>query len=179
MEAIINQTQQTEKKKQKVSIREAKELMEYIYKIQEIVFDRSEEMSDGVYLDLSNALLEMSGGEFYMELDELAGKKIRSEYSRIKPEDMRKYVRDNPHKAVLCPRCDTPLMKKSLAAHLRSKKCKDNAYLVKGTGGCIECPDEVNENIIKHYEEGTELADVELNAENYFWANMANMYDAF
>ena len=87
---------------------------------------------------------------------------------------MRKYVRDNPHKACLCPRCDTPLMKKSLAQHLRSGKCKDTAYLVKGTGGCIECPEDVNNKVITHYDNETELEEVELSPENYFWANMFN-----
>jgi len=171
MEAINN----SDKKKQRVSIKDAKEIMDYIHDIQGILFDRQEEFGSGVYLELMDKLMEMSGGEFYMELEELASKPLRAEARpRIRPENMRKYVRDNPHKACLCPRCDTPLMKKSLATHLRSGKCKDTAYLVKGTGGCIECPEDVNNKVITHYDNETELEEVELSPENYFWANMFN-----
>jgi hypothetical protein len=170
MEAIINQP---EKKKQRVSIKDAKEIMDYIHDIQGILFERQEEFGSGVYLELMDKLLEMSGGEFYMELEELAARPLpRERRVRIRPDNMRKYVRDNPHKACLCPRCDTPLMKKSLAAHLKCGKCKDTAYLVKGTGGVIEDPEDINNKVITHYDNNTELEEVELTGENYFWANM-------
>ena len=171
MEAIANQS--ADKKKQRVTIREAKELMEYIWKLQDIVFENGTEMSDGVYHQLMDALLEMTGGEFYMELDEIARKPLPAERRvRIRPENMRKYVKNNPHKACLCPRCDAPLMKKSLAGHLRSGKCKDTAYLVKGVGGTIDNPEDINDNVIQHYDNNTELAEVELGPEHQFWANM-------
>ena len=168
MEAINNN-----KKKQRVSIREAKEIMEYIWDLEYTISNNPEDIKDGVYLQLMNILMAMSSGEFYIELDELARKPTqKARKSRIKPENMRKYVRDNPEKACLCPRCDTPLMNKSLAVHINSGKCKDTAYLVKGSGGCIKCPEDINNKVINHYDNNTELEEVELRSENYFWNSM-------
>jgi hypothetical protein len=171
MEAI------NDKKKQRVSIRDAKEIMEYIWDLENTISNSSEDMKDGVYIQLMDILMAMSCGEFYIELDELARKPTpKARKSRIRPENMRKYVRDNPEKACLCPRCDTPLMKKSLAAHLKSGKCKDTAYLVEGAGGCIKCPEELNNKVINHYDIQTPLVEVELSSENYFWTMFDSPY---
>jgi len=171
MEAINNNN----KKKQRVSIRDAKELMEYIWELENIITNNSVNMKEGLYIKLMDTLMEMSCGEFYIELSELARKPTpKTRKPKIPPSAMRKFVRDNPEIACLCPRCDTPLMKKSLATHLKSSKCKDTAYLVEGAGGCIKCPEELNNTVINHYDIQTPLAEVELTSENYFWTSMFN-----
>ena len=161
--------------KSRVNIRDAQEIMEYIWKIQDIVFENNEKMEDGVYMTLMDTLMEMSGGEFYIELDETARKAKRASFTRVKAENMRKYVKQNPDKGCLCPRCDTPLMKASLAKHLKSKECKDKAYTIIASGGAVGNEETLNQKVIEEYENGTELPEVELTKENYYWTgNMFN-----
>jgi molybdopterin-guanine dinucleotide biosynthesis protein A len=87
---------------------------------------------------------------------------------------MRKFAKNHPDKAVVCPRCDTPLMKRSFAEHLKSNKCKDIHCIVKGTGGCIDDPQATNEKVIEIYEKNEPLPEVELNADNYYHHNLFN-----
>ena len=63
-------------------------------------------------------------------------------------------------------------MKKSLAKHLKSKECKDKAYLIMASGGSIGNKNTLNEKVVEKYEEDAPLPEVELTAENYFIPNM-------
>lgn len=165
-----------QKVKSKVNIRDAQEIMEYIWRLQEIVFEKGDRMEDGVYTELMDTLLEMSGGEFYIELDTIARKTPKAEYTRIKAEDMRRYVKQHPDKGVICDRCDTPLMKQSLAKHLQSRECKDKAYTIIASGGVVGNKEILNEKILDEYENQTELPEVELTKENYYWTG--NMFQS-
>lgn len=158
--------------KSKVNIRDAKEIMEHIWNIESIVSENSDNMKECVYLDLMNSLMNMAMGEFYMELDTTARKTLKKQYTRIKAENMRRFAIQHPDKACICDRCDTPLMKKSLAKHLKSKECKDKAYLIMASGGSIGNKNTLNEKVVEKYEEDAPLPEVELTAENYFIPNM-------
>lgn len=172
MEAVLNNTT---RQKHKVSIKDAKEIMYWVWLLEEKISNNPENMKDGIYLELMDILMNMSAGEFYIELDTIARKPERKKHMpRIKPEAMRKFAKNNPDKAVICPRCDTPLMKRSFAEHLKSNKCKDIHCIVKGTGGCIDDPEETNKKVIEIYEKNEPLPEVELNAENYYHHNLFN-----
>ena len=160
--------------KSKVNIRDAKEIMEHIWNIEDIVSNHPDDMTDSVYLELMAALMGMAMGEFYMVLDTTARKDKKSDYQRIKRSDMRRFVIQNPDRGCICDRCDTPLMKKSLAKHIKSKDCKDKAYLIMASGGAIGDKNVLNEKVVKNYEEDVPLPEVVLTAENYFIPNMFN-----
>jgi len=175
MEGLANQIAGTtsQRIKHKVTIKDAHELMYYVWKIQDMVFSAAEDLKDDFYKDILDTLMEMSCGDFYIELDTIARKASRKDMKpRMKMDEMRRYAKNNPDKCVICERCDTPLMKRSYAEHLRSKKCKDIHCLVKGTGGEIADPLDINDKVIEIYEKNEPLPEVELNAENYYYHNM-------
>ena len=169
-----NNNERRHRAKSKVNIRDAKEIMEHIWNIEDIVSNHPDDMTDDVYLELMAALMGMAMGEFYIELDTTARKTLKKEYNRFKTEDKRRFAIQNPDKACICDRCDTPLMKKSLAKHIKSKDCKDKAYLIMASGGAIGDKNVLNEKVVKNYEEDVPLPEVELTDENYFCVNMFN-----
>ena len=166
MNALLNQT--PAKKKHKVSIKDAKDLMDPLHDLMADIFDLKDRMNDIAFLKLSNKVAEIAKGEFYIELNEIAGKKPRAEYKRIK-KDNRKMVIQFPDLYCNCQRCNTPIMKKSLATHLDSQDCKDKAYLIKATKDSETPVAETNVKIVEMYDNNEPLVEVELTAENYFW----------
>tara|TARA_R110002049_G_scaffold233454_1_gene406763 strand:- start:14 stop:565 length:552 start_codon:yes stop_codon:yes gene_type:complete len=168
----------TNKAKHRVPIKDAKELMTPIHGIMDLIFDRRTEMSDGLYVALCDKIKVMTEGEFYIELKEIAAKPSRKPMERVKKNN-RKMVIQHPDKYVCCDRCNEPLLKKSLANHLKSQSCKDKAYTVKATKDSDTPDEETNGKIVDMYDNNEPLVDIELTAENYFWANMAGMYDAY
>ena len=131
MNALLNQT--PPKKKHKVSIKDAKDLMDPLHDLMADIFDLKDRMEE-----------------------------------RIK-KDNRKMVIQFPDLYCNCQRCNTPIMKKSLATHLDSQDCKDKAYLIKATKDSETPVAETNVKIVEMYDNNEPLVEVELTAENYFW----------
>jgi hypothetical protein len=74
MEGLVNNRNT---QKHKVSIRDAKELMYWVWMLEDKISNNPENMKDGIYLELMDILMNMSSGEFYVELDTIASKPER------------------------------------------------------------------------------------------------------
>ena len=152
------------------NVKEAKELMNHIYKIQEIVFENGEKMPEGIYCELMKSLLEMADGEFYLRIEAQAKKASRRKADN-RVVATRNMVQQNPDRFCCCPLCDRPLAKKSMRSHLRSQLCKDNHYLKKAVAPAEVLANitdsEINDIMVEFYEtnEPHEVASVPIEEE--------------
>ena len=150
------------------NVKEAQELMGYIYKLQDIVFENGEKMAENVYIDLMDNLMEMSSGQFYLRI-EAQSKKASRNRSGTRLVATRNMVQQNPDRFCCCPLCDRPLAKKSMRSHLKSDVCKDNHYHRKAAQEVLANIEdsEINDIMVEFYanNEPHEVANVPIEEE--------------
>jgi len=151
-----------------VNVADAKEIVEFIHHFQNLLDENTDKMNEGLYIELCDALVNLYCNEFYVDLEIMSGGTSRAGAGKRQPLDaIRRLARERPDKAIVCPRCNTPLMIRSFEKHLRTTKCKDFYYAL-NSGGVVLDADSLNELIIEKYETNENLPEVEVLPEHQF-----------
>jgi len=125
-------------------------------------------MNDGAYVELCDAMMGLYCLEFYVELEIAAGKTPKiGAGERRDSATIRKLAKTRPDLAIICARCNTPLMIRSYEKHLQTKKCKDHYYTLKAGDVCLDS-DTLNEKVIEKYDNDEALPEVETGPEHHF-----------
>lgn len=158
----------TTKTKKSFTITDAQELVGYIHHFQDVLDNHAPNMNDGAYLELCDTLMGLYCLEFYVELEIAAGKTPKiGAGARQDDAVKRKLAITRPDLAIVCDRCNTPLMIRSYERHLKTKKCRDGYYKLKAGGVCLPC-DTLNEKVIEKYDNDEALPEVETGPEHHF-----------
>jgi hypothetical protein len=158
----------TVKTKKSFNITDAQEIVGYIHHIQDVLDKNTPNMTDGAYLELCDTLVGLYCLDFYLELEMAAGKTAKvGAGARQDTAVIRKLAKSRPDLAIICARCNTPLMIRSYEAHLQTKKCKDHYYTLSAGGVCEPC-DTLNDKVIEKYDNDEALPVIETGPEHQF-----------
>lgn len=133
----INVVLQSAKKKQQatIKVKESKEFMAVINKLTDLVFNRTNEMSEGLYLDLQNGFMELYNLSLMSDIVIQSRKKQREQgrMSYTMEEKREAFANGNPH-LTMCNNCSRIINKSFLKEHLASNVCKDNKKIIEAAG---------------------------------------------
>ncbi len=156
------------KTKKSFNITDAQEIVGYIHHIQDVLDKHTPNMSEGAYLELCDTMMGLYCLEFYVELEIAAGKTAKVGAGQRKDTAViRKLAKSRPDLAIICARCNTPLMIRSYEKHLQTKKCRDHYYTLKAGGVCEPC-DTLNDKVIENYDNDEPLPEIEILPEHQF-----------
>ena len=129
----INMIINGDKRKQQatIKVKESKEFMN----IMNLVFNRSEEMSSGLYLELQNSFMELYNMELMSDILVQSNKTIRNQNkTNMSMEQKRQALRNGATHMIMCNNCSRVVCKSFLTEHLSSSICKDNKKIIEAAG---------------------------------------------
>ena len=133
----INISVNANKKKQQatIKVKESKEFMFVMNKLTDMVFNRTTEMSDGLYLDLQNGFMELYNLSLMGDILIQSRKKHREQgrLSYTMEEKREAFANGNTH-LTMCNNCSRIINKSFLKEHLASNVCKDNKKIIEAAG---------------------------------------------
>lgn len=147
---VLNGTRKNQQKT--IKVLDSLEFMEVLNGLSDILFDSSDKMEEGVYLELYNKLEVLYSLDLTIDIiDKSGGKIVNKSKGAISFEKKRKALQNGDTSFVLCPKCNTCLKKISLPQHLLSNKCVDTHH----TADAMECQltDAENSAILEKYDE--------------------------
>lgn len=113
-----------------IKVKESKEFMDVMTDITDLVFNKSTEMSDGLYLELSNKILELYNLELMSDIQIQSAKRLVNQSKhRYTPEQKRKALENGSPYLKMCDNCGIVISKKN-NDHYNNGKCKDTSILV-------------------------------------------------
>ena len=133
----INMIVNADKKRQQASIKvkESKDFMAVMNNITDLIFNRSEEMSSGLYLELQNSLVELYNLELMSDIIVQSNKVHRNQNrARYTMEEKRAAFASGNPLLTMCNNCSRIVCKSFLTEHLASNVCKDNKKIIVAAG---------------------------------------------
>jgi len=138
----INLTNNNRKQQATIKVKESKEFMGVINKLTDVVFNNTDQMSEGIYLELQNGFMELYNLSLMTDIV-LQSKKSHREQNRARytmEEKRAAFANGNPH-LTMCNNCSRIICKSFLTEHLASNVCKDNQKILEAAG-----KDGINDN---------------------------------
>tara|TARA_R110002153_G_scaffold71960_1_gene188729 strand:- start:517 stop:1002 length:486 start_codon:yes stop_codon:yes gene_type:complete len=118
-----------------IKVKESKEFMNIMNNITDLVFNRSEEMSSGLYLELQNSFMELYNMELMSDILVQSNKTIRNQNkTNMSMEQKRQALRNGATHMIMCNNCSRVVCKSFLTEHLSSSVCKDNKKIIEAAG---------------------------------------------
>lgn len=140
----INVVLNSNKKKQQatIKVKQSQEFMAVMEKLTDLCFNRTSEMSEGLYLELQNGFLELYNLELMSDIL-IQSKKKHREQGRLSytMEEKREALKNGAKHIIMCNNCSRIINKSFLKEHLASNVCKDNKKIIEAAG-----KDGINEN---------------------------------
>ena len=133
----INMIINGDKRKQQatIKVKESKEFMNIMNNITDLVFNRSEEMSSGLYLELQNTFMELYNLELMSDILLQSNKTVRNQNkTNMSMEQKRQALRNGATHMIMCNNCSRVVCKSFLTEHLSSSVCKDNKKIIEAAG---------------------------------------------
>ena len=133
----------TNKKQQAtIKVKQSQDFMNVMEKLTDLCFNRTNEMSEGLYLELQNGFLELYNLELMSDIL-IQSKKKHREQGRLSytMEEKREALKNGAKHIIMCNNCSRIINKSFLKEHLASNVCKDNKKIIEAAG-----KDGINEN---------------------------------
>ena len=133
----INMIINGDKRKQQatIKVKESKEFVNVVNNLTDLVFNRSEEMSSGLYLELQNSFMELYNMELMSDILVQSNKTIRNQNkTNMSMEQKRQALRNGATHMIMCNNCSRVVCKSFLTEHLSSSVCKDNKKIIEAAG---------------------------------------------
>tara|TARA_R110001599_G_scaffold80943_1_gene218623 strand:+ start:7254 stop:7739 length:486 start_codon:yes stop_codon:yes gene_type:complete len=133
----INMIINGDKRKQQatIKVKESKEFVNVVNNLTDLVFNRSEEMSSGLYLELQNTFMELYNLELMSDILLQSNKTVRNQNkTNMSMEQKRQALRNGATHMIMCNNCSRVVCKSFLTEHLSSSVCKDNKKIIEAAG---------------------------------------------
>ena len=150
----INIALNSNKRRQQASIKvkESKDFVEVMNRITDLIFNRSEEISSGLYLELQNSFMEIYNLELMSEIVIQSNKSIRTQNrARYTMEEKRAAFANGNPLLTMCNNCSRIICKTFMKEHLASNVCKDNKKIIVAAGKQNGINDHFNEEVLCQY----------------------------
>ena len=149
----INMIVNGNKKKQQatIKVKESQMFMGVMNRLTDMVFNRTDEMSDGLYLELQNTFMELYNLELMGDILVQSKKQHRNQ-NRLSwtMEEKREALKNGATHMVMCNNCSRVVCKTFLTEHLASNVCKDNKKIIEAAG-MDGLDDTFNEDVLCKY----------------------------
>lgn len=122
-----------------IRVKESKEFMTQLNKIADLLENSSNQMAEGVYLNMYNELMNLYCLDLTMDIIVKAGGRVINQ-NRVSMtyEEKRKAVKNGNPNMDVCKNCLRIVRKNGMKTHLKSDICRDNRVVFNATNANLD-----------------------------------------